>query len=397
MALRHAWTNRIAAVAVGLGIAMSLVIGPCWWTIYRHQNPGCSEYKPDFMNLYSGAVLMARDRAALYDLERQRQVQQPIDPLRGGWVLPFLHPPFFALLLAPLAALTFSAAFAAMTLLNVTLLALALAILLRKLELGGAQRRWLVLATFCNYGVHYALLQAQTSFFALTLLALYVSALVDQKDGRAGGWSGLLFYKPPLLAVPALLLLARRSWRGLSALTLVVAGLCLISYFLVGLEGLRAYLSVSQRAMGGGEFLHIRPDRMHNLRALAYFFAAPPWRDYLWYALTAVVITVVALQCRRPLGLEPSSYPAWVKILIGLILIAPHFHDHDMTLFIVPAAFILKLGGDEVTPWAALTIVATGVFPLLNTLAFPHLPPLVPLVGIVYLLGGFAMPVRSTR
>jgi hypothetical protein len=101
-----------------------------------------------------------------------------------------------------------------------------------------------------------------------------------------------------------------------------------------------------------------------------------------------VAIGAVVWQCRQPLALESSSYAAWVKIFVGLIIVAPHFHDHDMTLAILPAAFLLKLGGDEVSPGTALTLAAGGVLPLINTLAFPHLPPLVPLVGMIYLLSG---------
>jgi len=393
MARHDPWTNRIAALAVGLAIAMSSVIGPCWWTIYRDHNPVCSEYKPDFVSLYTGAVLVTTDRAALYDLERQRQVQAPIDPSRGSWVLPFFYPPFFALLLAPLAALSFSAAFALMTTFNVGLLVLALAMLTRKLELSGAQRNWLVLATVCNYGVYYALLQAQSSFIALILLTLFLIALIDHRHSRAGWWCGMMLFKPPLLAVPVLLLLIKKSWRGIGVLALVVFALCLISYFTIGVDGLRAYLSLSQRATAGDAALSIQPERMHNLRALAYYFAAPAWRDYLWYGLTAVAVAAVAWQCWRPLGLETSA--AWVKIFVGLMIVAPHFHDHDMTLAILPAAFFMKLGGDEVAPWTALTLVAAGVLPLINTLAFPHLPPLVPLAGFAYLLSGWRLPALS--
>lgn len=396
MARQNPWTNRIAALALGVGLAISVVIAPCWWTIYRDHNPVCSQYKPDFISLYTAAVLVTHDRPALYDLERQRQVQQPIDPSRGSWVLPFFYPPFVALLLTPLAGLSFSAAFALMTLINAALLALALTILMRELELGRAQKTWLLLATFCNYGVHYALLQAQTSFWALMLLVLFVGAFIDDRFSHAGWWSGMLIFKPPLLAVPGLLLLMKKSWRGIGALGLVVLVLGLVSYFTLGPAGLRDYFSVSQRAMAGDADLSIQPERMHNLRALAYFLAAPGWRDYLWYALTLVAVAAVALQCRRPLGFAAGAYAAWVKILLGLILIAPHLHDHDMTLLILPSAFILKLGGEEVPPWAALTLVGAGVLPLINTLAFPHLPPLIPLAGLAYLLCGWRRAAPST-
>src|SRR5262245_39900708 len=160
MALHQAWTNRIGALAVGLGLAMSFVIGPCWWSIVRDHNPICSQNKPDFISLYTGAVLASTDRAALYDLERQRRVQPPIDPSRADWVLPFFYPPFFALFLAPLSALSFSTAFVVASLINVLLLMIALHVLIRSLELNRNQTLWLVIAAFCNYGVHYALLEA---------------------------------------------------------------------------------------------------------------------------------------------------------------------------------------------------------------------------------------------
>jgi alpha-1,2-mannosyltransferase len=384
------WTNRIAALALGLGLAMTSVIAPCWWTIYRDHNPVCSQYKPDFITLYTAAVLVTNEPPALYNLERQRQIQQPIDPTRGSWVLPFFYPPFFALLLAPLGGLSFSAAFVVMTVLNLALLVIGLILLMAQLGFNAAQKKWLVLGTIANYGVYYGLLQAQTSFMALVLWVLFVGAILHRRDRRAGWWCGMMVFKPPLLIVPTLLLLRSKSWRGLAVLASAVAGFCVISYLTVGLEGLHAYLTLSQRATAGDAALSIQPERMHNLRALAYFFAAPVWRDYLWYGLTLVVFILIAVQSPRVFEDAPRSVGAWVNIMIGAILVAPHLHDHDMTLFIVPAAFLLKLGGSIVSPWLAISLVGAGVLPLINTLAFPHLPPLFPLAGLIYLASGRA-------
>src|ERR1041384_4715526 len=174
MSSQDTWNNRIAAVALGLGLAMSVVIGPCWWTIVRYHNPSCSAYKPDFISLYTGAKLMQVNRASLYDLEQQRLVQKSIDPSRGDWVLPFFYPPFFAVALVPLAWLSFSTAFVAMTLINLILLIVAIKMLTAKLGLNRHQANWLILTTFRNYGVHCALLEGQTSFIALLLLSLFV-------------------------------------------------------------------------------------------------------------------------------------------------------------------------------------------------------------------------------
>ncbi len=384
------WHNRIRALALGLGLGLSAIIGPCWWSIVRDHSPSCTEYKPDFVSFYAAAKLMWTDRSALYDLEQQRLIQQPIDPPRGDWVLPYLYPPFFAVILLPLAWLPFSPAFIAMTVVNLALLIASMKILIQKLELNPQQSSCLMLATFCNYGVHYALLEAQTSFIALTLLVLFVTALNSPAAGKAGIWSGLLFFKPQLALVPLIVLIGRRKWVALGLTIVVVGLLALVSLFAIGLEGLDHYFTVSRRAMSGEAYFHImrpeQPERMHNLRALTYFFFIPPWRDYIWWILALGGMVFVVVRSWANDGLQGISLRQWTSILVALILVTPHLHDHDLTLLIVPSAFFLKWAGDVVAPVVSLALVVLGMLSLLNTVAYPHLPPLVPLVLLIFLI-----------
>jgi hypothetical protein len=381
------WNNRIRALALGLGLGLSAIIGPCWWSIVRYHSPFCSENKPDFVSFYTAAKLMWTDRSSLYDLEQQRLVQEPIDPSRGDWVLPYFYPPFFAVILVPLAWLPFSPAFITMTAVNLALLITSMKILIQKLQLNPQQSSCLILATFCNYGVHYALLEAQTSFIALTLLVLYVTALYSPATGKAGIWSGLLFFKPQLALIPLIVLICRRKWVALGLAIGVVGFLGLVSLFAIGLEGLGHYFTVSRQSMSGEDYLHImrpeQPERMHNLRALAYFFLDAPWRDYVWWVSTlAVLALVVAYSWPN----ERISARTWTHILFALVLVTPHFHDHDLTLLIVPSAFFLKWAGDTVSPAISLTLVGLGMISLINTVAYPHLPPLVPLALLIFLI-----------
>jgi hypothetical protein len=385
MSSPQVWNHRIAALALGLGLGLSAIITPCWWSIVRDHSPSCSIYKPDFISLYSGAKLMVTDPASLYDLERQRLVQQPIDPSRGDWVLPFFYPPFFAVLLAPLAWLPFSTAFIAMTVVNLVLLIAAVKILIDKLALNRQQSNWLWLSTFCNYGVYYGLLEAQTSFLALMLLVLFVTGLLGTAPSRPGIWSGLMFFKPPLALVPLLVLLCKTKWRELLSAVLVIAFFSLVSLMVVGSEGIAGYLALSRRAAAGDEFLHIQPEGMHNLRALAYFFFATPWRDYIWWAAAVAALALIVVRGRsNDRGGTPIA--AWVNILFALILVAPHLHSHDLALLVVPAALLLKWAGESVSPVVSLTIVALGMLSLINTVAYPHLPPLLPLALVIFLI-----------
>jgi hypothetical protein len=180
--------NRITALALGLALGMSAFIGPCWWSIVRFHQPACSEAPADFVAFYTAAKLMLSERAALYDLEVQRSVQHAFNPERPFTA--YYYPPILALLLSPLGWLSFSQAFIIMKLVSLSLLWVSLGILIRRLALSRQQSRWLILATLCNYGVYYALLEGQSSFIVLLLLVLYVTA----GGTGAGVWSGLLFF-----------------------------------------------------------------------------------------------------------------------------------------------------------------------------------------------------------
>jgi len=389
MASPTVWNNRVCALALGLGIGLTAIIGPCWWSIVRHHSPSCSENKPDFISLYTGATLMLTDRSSLYDLEKQRLVQQPIDPSRGRWVLPYFYPPFFAVVLVPLAWLPFSLAFIAMTLVNCALLIASIRILIQKLQLNRQQSSWLIVATFCNYGVHYALLEAQTSFITLILLVLYVTTLNSPAENRAGIWSGLMFFKPQLALAPVIVLIGRRKWVAIGLVIGIVGFLGLVSLFAIGLAGLEHYITVIPGAVSGEDGLHVmppeRPERMHNLRALAYFFLPAPWRDYIWWSATLGVVAFIVIRARANED-QGISIRQWTSILVAMILVTPHFHDHDLTLLTVPLALFLKWAGDGVVPPVALALVALGMLSLINTVAYPHFPPLVPLVLLIFLI-----------
>jgi len=397
MASSSVWTHRIAALSVGLGIAMCAVTLPCWWTIVRDHSPSCSVSKPDFMSLYTGAKLFWTNRSALYNLEQQRLIQESIDPSRGDWVLPFFYPPFFAAFLVPLAWLRFSAAFIVMTVINIVLLATTIELLVRRLQLNRQQTYWLVLTTLCNYGVHYGLLEGQTSFIALLLLTLFMLTLRESGFASSGIWSGFLFFKPQLAGIPLLILLSNKKWRALEWAFLTLGLFALISLVGVGADGIKDYLALSAQAAAGDDYLRIEPEGMQNLRALTYFFFPAPWRDAVWWAGTVVLVTLIVARSRASEKPNGIFFAEWITIAAALILVSPHLHSHDLTLLIIPFALVLKQVGEAVIPLVALTLVIVGVLPLINTIAYPHLPPLIPIALLLFLGAGFRQNSARSR
>ena len=68
-----------------------------------------------------------------------------------------------------------------------------------------------------------------------------------------------------------------------------------------------------------------------------------------------------------------------------MILLTPHFHDHDLTLMVIPTAFILKLYGKVVPSYVSLSLVIIGLLPLLrSTLNVPLLPIMPVIFSILF-------------
>lgn len=370
---------RIQAAAVGIALALFAFISPCWWDMARDGVPSCNLVNVDFAAFYTAAKLVTDNPATLYDLTAQRSVQQPLA------LLPYFYPPFFAFALAPLAWLSYSGAFVALTLLNLALLALSLMLLMKRLNLSRQQSTWLILAAACNYGVYYALLVGQTSFISLAILTVFATATRPQTAGIA---AGLLFFKPSLAAAPMLALIVKNQRKAVG-IALGLAGCLLgLSFLAIGLDGVTDYLSIAARAASGDTFLEIRPERMQNLRALIGYFVSSLWLGYVWLA---AIIAIFVLTLKRTGQANFNQL-----VFVALLLTAPHLHEHDLTLAIVPAALFLKSVGDELKSWQALALIGFGLLPLVNA-TFAPLPPLAPIALLLVWAGSIPLSQNDTR
>src|ERR1051325_3999593 len=321
--------NRIVAVAVGLLLGMTVFLVPELGSLSDAANPFA-----DFAAFYTAAKIQW---TSLYDLNRQYEIQSGF-AAPGERMVPFYYPPFFATLFKPLAWLSYGQAFAAMLLFDLLLLGLALTILIRHLDLSRNQARWLIFTTFINFAVYFCLLKGQTSFISLLLLVLYVVAVNGslERHYHAGVWTALLCFKPPLAIVTVGVLCVRRYWNALLTFAVCLAVLGAISIALVGWSGIAAWLEISKRVASGEamDYAH----NHHNLRAIIYFLAGSAVRDFIWIGVTALLFAVIVAYARRP-NCDPT---AWAIIWIAALVSAPYLHFYDLTLLILPAAFLLN-------------------------------------------------------
>src|SRR3989454_8094436 len=157
----------------------------------------------------------------------QRQVELQItghDP-SSFVVLPYFHPPYYTLLIAPLAYLDYRTAYYVMAAFNVLLVVALIAILVGT-SLRVRARGWLITTAMVGgfFPLFVTVLQGQSDLVVLVPLAAAYAAWSRGRYGMAGAFSAGALPKPQLLLLIPILFLARRGSRGLAPLPGVVAG-----------------------------------------------------------------------------------------------------------------------------------------------------------------------------
>ena len=198
--------------------------------------------KTDFSVTYIGSrmVYLGQGRQ-LYDLAEQHKLKAAL--LKDSEPLIYEHPPFEALLLAPLGALPYKTAYLLWGLINVAIF-LTLPRLLRPYATAPRDELaylalWLL---FAPLGV--ALYQGQSSIVLLLVYALTFSALKQGRDGRAGAILGLGLFKFQFILPFVLIFVLRRQWRFVKGFVATAAGLGVLSVVAVGWSGAWSYVAL---------------------------------------------------------------------------------------------------------------------------------------------------------
>jgi hypothetical protein len=221
------------SIVATLGFAILLVSAVFW-----ADQPPTME-KTDFSVTYIGSRMVYFGQGAkLYDLAEQQKLKRLLLP--DAEPLIYEHPPFEALLFAPLGALPYKIAYLIWGLINVTIW-LALPFLLRPYaptprdDLG-----YLVLwVLFAPLGV--ALFQGQSSLLMLLVYSLAFISLKQGRDYRAGAILGLGLFKFQFILPFVFIFLLRRQWRFLKGFLTTAAGLGVLSVVAVGWPGIWTY------------------------------------------------------------------------------------------------------------------------------------------------------------
>jgi hypothetical protein len=302
----------------------------------------------DFLSFYTGAAIAhSGDFGSLHDLPRQTHLEKSFVP-GLEFIAPYIRPPFYALLLAPLSRLSLKTAFALWVSLQMGVLV--------GLWCWAYRRFGPDALVFCSLFLPaaYGIAHGQD---CVGIAAIVLSSWLLLERGRdipAGAVAALALVKFHLLLLLVPALLIRKRWRMLAGYLAIASAEAGLSLWLIGAGGLRRYLHLlTAPAL---ETLSPSPERMINARALLVNIGVDAGGFALVLAGGIVLAAfLVALRARED----------WVwfwTAALGSVLVAPHAYEYDAALLLPPMLICIFRETDPALRFAAATAALPVVY-----------------------------------
>jgi alpha-1,2-mannosyltransferase len=355
--------QRARRIAIALCLALLLALVYSYVSLYIHGD--VSAKQTDFLSYYGGAHFVWYGHPSnMYDFNAlgayEKHVAAP-DRLRDS-VLPYLYPPFVALIFAPLAALKIAAAFLIWVGISFILLAGSLYAISRQSGLSRDASIFYWVVGISLLPAFVGLAQGQTSLLLLALMTMSVLALLNRQPALAGAALALALVKPPYVLPFLVVLLVSRQWKAMASFAVVAAALFAIPSAALGLSVNSGYADTMRKAsgwrtqLGGWE-----PKWNHSLEGFFSLLVATPVSTILTYAADAAVLALVAWCAWNAADLEVPL----VVAAVAALLISPHVLVHDLSLLLLPAGLATswKTGRGR---WLALILAGGYLLTLVN-------------------------------
>jgi Glycosyltransferase family 87 len=301
-----------------------------------------------FRQLYTAGYMVRTGHSGeLYDYKAQKLFQDQLVS-REPVLMPFIRPPFDALVFVPFSFLSYSSAYIAFLILSIALLAASVRILRPWTGHLRANHKWLAIAIFSSFvPVASALMLGQDSILLLALLSASMLALEKERDITAGALAGLGLFKFHLLIPLALLLLCWKRFRFFAGFSSVAAALALVSLWVATPAQIRFYAgSLLNIGQGGNDGTHdllrypLPITMMASVHGLVNgLFEAPSiQRTVITILLVVGVVLWIAITM-------PKSCPTQWMIPIALttsVFVSYYLFIYDLTILLLPLTVALN-------------------------------------------------------
>ncbi len=342
----------------------------------------------DFSNVYAaGRYVVAGEPAAPYDPARQEAAERalfgPATPFYG-----WHYPPFFLLIAAPLAHLSYLPALIVWQAATFALYLMAMALLLRHGPAPNLRSRDWMLVAIAFPAVFVNLTHGHNGFLTAALMAAAL-AYLDVRPVIAGICFGLLVYKPQFGLMIPLVLAATGRWRAFASASATVAALVAIVTALFGVEVWHAFFASAHFTrtvvleQGDTGFWKIQ-----SAFAWVRMWGGPV---ALAYVVQAAVTIAVGAGLVRLWRSDASRARKGAALCLGAILATPYSLDYDM-MVLAPAIALLAADGlaRGFPPYRKVALAALWLVPVIaRSFADATLVPL----GVPAMLALFALTI----
>lgn len=338
--------RKIIKAAVAALTGMLLIHAVLFWRTRERIGQGYA----DFTIFYAAGQMVRQGLGhRLYDDALQFQIQRSFASgvrIRQG-PLPYNHPPFEALIFLPLTSLSYPAAYAVWSLVNLGILLTLLLVLRSHIAILHREPLglwWLGAMAF--FPVFVALLQGQDTILLLFLQAFSYVSLKRKFDFVAGSWLGLGSFKIHLVLPLILFLLAWKRKKAVMGFALTCFCLGAVSIAIVGWpEAMRYphYVLHLEKIMGRGAIV---PSDMPNLRGMVEGWSVPrafPGAAHLLTAaLSAGLLFWVVMNGRTQPDSSDDFDMKFSAAIVATLLVSYHSFAYDLTLLILPVLLIIN-------------------------------------------------------
>ena len=304
---------------------------------------------PDFSTFYSGAGMVRQGLGKqLYDEATQYRIQLQFAAgvsIRQG-PLPYIHPPFEALLFIPFTWFSYPTAYLLWDLLNLVFLAVLFFLLRSAIpwlkQVSAAS--WL-LGCLAFFPVFFALLQGQDILMLVVLFGAAYVLLRRNSDLAAGCCLGLGVFRFHLVLPLVLILLYRKRGRVLAGFLATATVLGLVSVAIIGWEGALSYPShVWHLEQSMERRQTIVPIRMASIRGLFDTLLIPHFSKLASdIAIAAASLALVVFAARKwKLGNGAQFDLGFALCVIVTVLTSYHTLTYDLSLLLLPLALTVQ-------------------------------------------------------
>jgi hypothetical protein len=336
------------------------------WMIWQVHDSILQGYG-DFASFYTAGRIVQRGQSPrLYDPALQWKVQQEFAStvkIRLG-PLPYVRPPFEALLFLPLAYLTYPTACVVWMALKIVLF-LAIPFLLPSQDHKGeaiSAHAWEGLLCLAFFPVAFDLLQGQDSVLLLLILVLALRLLLRGADLQCGVMLALGLFKFHLIIPLVAIFILRKKSSLVMGFLAAASFLFVVSLMLVHWAGILAYPRYLWGLNQVSALGMVKPQSMPNVRGLLTMFLGngPPPPIAQWF-LAGIAITGVMVAARSWRGNDRRFASAAFCFSIVVILATSYYaYSYDLTLLLIPLLLFGRtfFEGAEIAGWPRTLFIA---------------------------------------